>query len=158
MSEDGQHTNYVKIWAILVVLLIISVIGPEIGIRWVTLMTAFGIACVKAYMVADKFMHIGEMPKFISYIVVTSVVFMVLLFAGSAMPSIGWTHLDGVEAADPATPAALLTFNSAVAGYTALGAAARTWRARFAGDSDSNATSHSDHTGAAPATPATMQR
>ena len=81
-----------------------------------------------------------------------------LLFAGSALPSSGWTHLDGVEAADPATPAALLTFNSAVADYTALGAAARTWRARFAGDSDSDATPHSDHTGAAPGTPATMQR
>ncbi len=84
MSEDGHHTNYVKIWAILVVLLVISILGPELGIRWVTLLTAFGIACVKAYIVADKFMHIRQMPKFISYIVVTSVVFMVLLFAGSA--------------------------------------------------------------------------
>ncbi len=82
MSEDGQHTNYVKIWAILVVLLLISIMGPELGIRWVTLFTAFGIACVKAYIVADKFMHINQMPKFVSYLVVTSLVFMLLLFAG----------------------------------------------------------------------------
>lgn len=81
-----------------------------------------------------------------------------LLCGGSAMPSIGWTHLDGVEAADPATPAALLTFNSAVARYTSLNAEARTWRARFASDSESNTNSHADHTGAAPGTPATMQR
>ena len=34
MSEsEHHHPNYVKIWAILVVLLGISVIGPELGIR-----------------------------------------------------------------------------------------------------------------------------
>ena len=71
MSEDGHHTNYVKIWAILMVLLFVSIIGPEFGIRWLTLFTAFGIACIKAYMVATKFMHIDKMPSFVSYIVVT---------------------------------------------------------------------------------------
>jgi len=71
MSDNGHHTNYVKIWAVLLVLLCVSLIGPEFGIRWVTLLTAFGIAIVKAYIVADKFMHINEMPRFINYIVVT---------------------------------------------------------------------------------------
>ena len=84
MSENEHHTNYVKIWAILVVLLVISVIGPMAEIRWLTLVTAFGIACIKAYMVAMKFMHLGEMPKFITYIVVTCLVFMLLFFAGVA--------------------------------------------------------------------------
>ena len=84
MSEAGHQTNYVKIWAILVVLLLVSIIGPELGIRWVTLLTAFGIACVKAYMVADKFMHINQMPRFVGYIVVTSLIFMLMLFAGTA--------------------------------------------------------------------------
>ena len=84
MSEDGHHTNYVKIWAILMVLLFISVIGPEFGIRWLTLVTAFGIAVVKAYMVATKFMHIGDAPKFVTYIVMTCLVFMLLFFAGTA--------------------------------------------------------------------------
>ncbi len=83
-SEDGHHTNYVKIWAILVVLLVISVVGPMAEIRWLTLTTAFGIACVKAYLVADRFMHINQMPKFVSYLVITCLLFMVLLFAGTA--------------------------------------------------------------------------
>ena len=82
MSEDGHHTNYVKIWGILVVLLIISVMGPLAEIRWLTLVTAFGIACVKAYLVAVKFMHINQMPSFVNYIVVTCLVFMLLFFAG----------------------------------------------------------------------------
>ena len=50
-----EHPNYVKIWAILVVLLVISVLGPTLEIRVVTLITAFGIAIVKAYLVAVNF-------------------------------------------------------------------------------------------------------
>ena len=48
-EEHHEHPNYVRIWAILLVLLIISVLGPMLEIRVVTLFTAFGIAIVKAY-------------------------------------------------------------------------------------------------------------
>jgi caa(3)-type oxidase subunit IV len=86
MSEHAEHTptDYVKIWAILVVLLVISVIGPMLEIRVVTLITAFGIAVIKAYLVAKNFMHITLEPKFVSYFVVTALVFMLLFFAGTA--------------------------------------------------------------------------
>ncbi|MGH0032730.1 MAG: cytochrome C oxidase subunit IV family protein [Myxococcota bacterium] len=83
MSEE-HHTNYVKIWAILLGLLVVSVIGPEFGIRWLTLVTAFGIAVVKAYLVAKHFMHINLTPRFIPYLVATSLVFMFLFFAGTS--------------------------------------------------------------------------
>lgn len=78
------HTNYVKIWGILVVLLVISIIGPELGNPIVTLITAFGIAFVKAYLVAIKFMHLDREPKFVTYFVVTTLAFMALMFAGIA--------------------------------------------------------------------------
>jgi caa(3)-type oxidase subunit IV len=86
MSEHAHSTpkDYVKIWAILVVLLFVSIIGPEFGIRSVTLFTAFGIAFIKAGLVVRKFMHIGDSPPFISYIMVTCLVFMLLFFAGTA--------------------------------------------------------------------------
>ena len=85
MSEEHAHdTNYVKIWAILLVLLVISVLGPLLEIRAVTLITAFGIACVKAFMVAKHFMHLGNSPRFITYMLVTALVFMLLFFAGAA--------------------------------------------------------------------------
>jgi caa(3)-type oxidase subunit IV len=85
MSEEHAHqANYVKIWAILVVLLAISVIGPLFHHKHITLVTAFGIAIVKAYMVAKKFMHIDMAPKFITYLAATCLVFMLLFFAGSS--------------------------------------------------------------------------
>ena len=36
----GHERNYVKIWGILVGLLMVSVLGPMAGIRWVTLIAA----------------------------------------------------------------------------------------------------------------------
>ncbi len=68
--HEGGHgaSFYVKIYAILMVLFIISVIGPELGHRTITLVTAFGIAIVKAYLVAINFMHIRQEKKYIAYI------------------------------------------------------------------------------------------
>jgi caa(3)-type oxidase subunit IV len=83
-GHDTHHGNYVKIWAILVVLLAVSVIGPMFDIRSVTLITAFGIALVKAYLVVKHFMHIGHTPRFVPYLAVTCLVLMLLFFAGTA--------------------------------------------------------------------------
>ena len=81
-EEHTHHPNYVKIWAILSSLLIVSVAGPFLGIRAVTLITAFGIAIVKAYLVVKNFMHINLAPRYVAYLVGTMVVFMLLFFAG----------------------------------------------------------------------------
>ncbi|MBI4815992.1 MAG: cytochrome C oxidase subunit IV family protein [Deltaproteobacteria bacterium] len=84
-ADHGHHeTNYVKIWAILLVLLIVSVLGPMLGIKVVTLITAFGIAVVKAYLVVTRFMHINVEKRYITYLMVTCLAFMGLLFAGVA--------------------------------------------------------------------------
>jgi len=85
MSEEhAHHTNYVKVWAILLALLCVSILGPMLEIRVVTLITAFGIACVKAYLVAKNFMHLNLAPRFVTYLVATGLVFMLLFFAGAA--------------------------------------------------------------------------
>jgi hypothetical protein len=55
-----------------------------IGIRVITIITAFGVAAYKAYLVAKNFMHINVEKPFISYLVLTVVVFMFLFFAGTA--------------------------------------------------------------------------
>lgn len=94
-TEDHDHgqAHYVKIWAILLVLLIVSVLGPvvaphlEFGFlkAWmITLMTAFGIAIVKAYLVAANFMHLNVEKKYISYMLATMLMFMLLFFAGTS--------------------------------------------------------------------------
>ncbi|MCH8891060.1 MAG: cytochrome C oxidase subunit IV family protein [Myxococcales bacterium] len=88
MSEHAEHaehdTNYVKIWAILLCLLVVSILGPFLGIKIVTLFTAFGIAFVKAYLVAKNFMHLNLEPRYVVYLLTTMLVFMLLFFAGVA--------------------------------------------------------------------------
>ncbi len=77
-------SHYVKVYFTLLALLTVSIVGPMIGIKVVTLITAFGIAVVKAYLVAKNFMHINLTPRFVVYTVTTTLVFMLLFFAGTA--------------------------------------------------------------------------
>jgi len=83
MADHGSQ-HYVKIWGTLVVLLVISILGPLLGHPVVTLITAFGIALVKAYLVARNFMHLNVQPGFVGYLLSTCLVFMLLFFAGSS--------------------------------------------------------------------------
>lgn len=104
IEEHTHHPNYVKIWAVLLVLLVVSVLGPMLEIQWVTLVTAFGIACVKAYMVAVNFMHITVAKRYVLYLVTTCLVFMVLFFAGVApdvmkAEGLGWEKPAWIQAA-----------------------------------------------------------
>jgi len=82
MSEHAEHAhpNYWKVYWWLLGLLAVSVAGPELGIPTVTLLTAFGIAIVKAYLVARNFMHLNIEPRFVTYILTTMLVFMLLFF------------------------------------------------------------------------------
>jgi caa(3)-type oxidase subunit IV len=83
-EPHGPHRNYVKIWAILTGLLLVSVTGPMLGIRVVTLIAAFGVALVKAYLVAKNFMHLDVERKIVHWMLAVALIFMVLLYAGVA--------------------------------------------------------------------------
>ena len=102
--SEAHHVNYVRVWQILLVLLVISVLGPMIGIKIVTMITAFGIAVVKAYLVAKNFMHLNVQPRFVVYLLGTTLVFM-LLFYACASPDVmkhagdNWEKPDVVQAA-----------------------------------------------------------
>jgi caa(3)-type oxidase subunit IV len=94
--STGSHaahgdSHYIKVYFTLLVLLTVSIVGPMIGIKVVTLITAFGIAVVKAYLVAKNFMHINLTPRYVIYAVVTTLVFMLLFFAGAA-PDVMKSH------------------------------------------------------------------
>lgn len=80
----AHHRNYVRIWAILLGLLVVSVVGPMLEIRVLTLITAFGIALVKAYMVAKNFMHLDVEKPIVHWALGIALAFMVLLYAGVA--------------------------------------------------------------------------
>jgi caa(3)-type oxidase subunit IV len=79
-----HHPDYVKVWAVLLGLLVVSVVGPLTGIRVVLLVTAFGVALVKAYLVAKNFMHLDVERPIVHWALGAMLVLMVLLYAGVA--------------------------------------------------------------------------
>lgn len=102
--EEHIHepSYYIKTWAILLVLLVISILGPELEIRAVTLITAFGIAIVKAYLVCKRFMHLDIQPKYVVYFLVTAIAFMLLFFFAVAPDVLkhhgtNWTNVGAIS-------------------------------------------------------------
>ena len=83
-AAHHDQTNYVAIWGVLCVLLGVSVLGPMVGVRFLTLITAFGIAIVKAYMVCRYFMHLSIEKKWVAYILGFMLALMVVFFGGVA--------------------------------------------------------------------------
>ena len=100
-----HHPNYVKIWAILVVLLIVSVAGSMTHIRDVVLIAAFGVALVKAYLVAKNFMHVTVEKRWVPYLLVLCLLFIFILFAGVSPDvmkhnGLHWTNPSALQPAD----------------------------------------------------------
>lgn len=90
-GDEHEHVHppsfYVKIWAILTVLFAISVAGPMLGIKIVTILTAFGIAIAKAYLVCAYFMHLNIQRRWVVYLEL-AVLGMVLLFWFGVAPDV----------------------------------------------------------------------
>lgn len=108
-SEEHPHVNYIKIYVVLLVLLVISILGPEVakfmpqGIgKWITLITAFGIAIVKAYMVCGYFMHMKFERTYITYLMLSGVLGLLVFFSGVA-PDVmntegtNWVNTSAIE-------------------------------------------------------------
>ena len=75
---------YVKIWGLLLVLLIISILGPMLGNKILTLITAFGIAIVKATIVAAFFMHLNIEKRYVWYMLFGMLLMVGLFYMGVA--------------------------------------------------------------------------
>ena len=86
--DDGHHVNYAKIYVTLLILFAISVMGPFVGemtgIKLITLITAFGIAFVKANLVIQNFMHLRWEKKLMKWMLMSSLVVVALFVAGVA--------------------------------------------------------------------------
>jgi caa(3)-type oxidase subunit IV len=105
-----QHPNYVKIWAILVVLLLVSVVGSMSHVREVVLIAAFGVALAKAYLVAKNFMHVNLEKRWVPYLLIMCLLFIVILFAGVAPDvmkhsGLHWTNPSADQPAQPSAAA-----------------------------------------------------
>ena len=89
--EQHQHDHptppvafYRKIYFTLLILLVISVVGPFAGIVWITLITAFGIALVKANLVARNFMALRWEKRLMRWLLVATLALMALFYWGVA--------------------------------------------------------------------------
>lgn len=81
---ETHHPNYTRIYFTLLVLLAISVAGPLVGIKWVTILSAFGIAIVKATMVINNFMHLKWERRIAKYVLAASGALLLLFYYGVA--------------------------------------------------------------------------
>jgi caa(3)-type oxidase subunit IV len=79
---EQHHPDYKKIYIALVILLAISVAGPHVGLKWLTLITAFGVAFVKANLVVENFMHLKWEKVLAKWVLGTALLLMALFFAG----------------------------------------------------------------------------
>jgi len=80
--EEHSVEHYNKIAIILVVLALISWLGPMLEIKVLTMVTAFGIAFVKAFLVIKHFMHLTIEKRPVGYFLITALAFMFLFYAG----------------------------------------------------------------------------
>jgi caa(3)-type oxidase subunit IV len=85
--SEAEHLKlYLKIYLTLLALFLVSVAGPFVGglvgSKALVLVTAFGIAVVKAYLVCSHFMHLNIEKRYIVYLLSTAVMFMFLFYAG----------------------------------------------------------------------------
>ncbi len=85
MSSDVASSHYIKIWGILLGLLLVSICGPMLEIKWITLLTAFGIAVIKALLVAKHFMHLSIERRFVTYMLLAMLLLIFMFFFGIAV-------------------------------------------------------------------------
>lgn len=86
-AKEAEHLKrYFKIYLSLVVLFLISWAGPAVFAhnKTLVLLTAFGIALVKAYLVCANFMHLNVEKKYIIYLLTIALTFMFLFYAGAS--------------------------------------------------------------------------
>lgn len=91
--SSNSHPSYFKIYIMLLILFVVSVAGPEFaeifGLEGATrlvviLVTAFGIALVKAYYVLAYFMHLKFEKIYAPYILLSMVALLFVFFFGTA--------------------------------------------------------------------------
>ena len=80
-NEENSHPDYGKIYRWLLVLLVVSIVGPMTEHTAVILITAFGIAVVKALLVCANFMHLNVEKRYIWHLLAVCIVFLLVLFS-----------------------------------------------------------------------------
>jgi len=82
-SQQHSVAYYIKIWAVILVLFVISVSVALLSHdRPLVLVTAFGIAIVQATLVAAYFMHLNVEKRYAWYILLTMFLVLAMFYLG----------------------------------------------------------------------------
>lgn len=92
-QHEDHSKHYIKIWVILLVLLLVSLVPAilaqqlHLNITTVVVITAFAVAFAKAYLVIKHFMHLTVEKKYVGFLLLTMIAFM-LVFVGGTAPDV----------------------------------------------------------------------
>lgn len=90
-ADHSKH--YIKIWVVLLVLLLVSLVPAlvaqqmHLNITGIVVTTAFAVAFAKAYLVIKHFMHLTVEKRYIGFLFITMLAFM-LIFVGGVAPDV----------------------------------------------------------------------
>ncbi|MFO0597815.1 MAG: cytochrome C oxidase subunit IV family protein [Myxococcaceae bacterium] len=92
-KHEDHSKHYIKIWVALLVLLMVSLVPAlvaqqmHLNITGIVVTTAFAVAFVKAYLVIKHFMHLTVEKKYVGFLMLTMLAFM-LVFVGGVSPDV----------------------------------------------------------------------
>lgn len=75
-----KESSLIKIWAALLIMLFVSIGFGYLENATVGTVLIFGIATIKAYLVAGYYMGLKREPRYIAGILASGLIFMVILF------------------------------------------------------------------------------
>lgn len=91
--HEDHSAHYKKIWVILLVLLLVSLVPALVAqqmnmhITGIVVTVAFAVAFAKAYLVIKHFMHLTVEKRYIGFLMLTMLAFM-LVFIGGVSPDV----------------------------------------------------------------------
>ncbi|MEW6775340.1 MAG: cytochrome C oxidase subunit IV family protein [Bdellovibrionota bacterium] len=92
-EEKHHHPNYVAIWAVLLALLLAGIVVGNVQSPVLGAALVFGVAGVKAYIVAANYMHLKYEPLFVKLIVGSALACIVLVLIG-LIPDVVYVYGD----------------------------------------------------------------
>jgi caa(3)-type oxidase subunit IV len=81
-EAEHHHPNYLAIWTVLVVLLVLGIAVGFVKSPVLGAVLVFGVATVKAFLVAANYMHLTFEPLFVRAIVLCGIAIVLIVLIG----------------------------------------------------------------------------
>jgi len=91
--HEDHSKHYIRIWVMLLVLLMVSLVPAiiaqqmHLNITGIVVTSAFAVAFIKAYLVIKHFMHLTVEKRYVGFLMLTMLAFM-LVFVGGVSPDV----------------------------------------------------------------------